>query len=59
MGRGAMQDYAQAHMWMTLAVEKNHAVARANRDLIAGKMTAAEISEARRLVREWLDATRE
>ncbi len=57
-GLGVPQDYAQAHMWYNLAASKhplgevrNKAVK--NRDLVAKKMTPAQISEAQKLAREW------
>jgi uncharacterized protein len=59
-GQGVPQDLVQAHKWASLAVAgfppsetetRNRAVSV--RDLVAGKMTSAEIAEAQRLAREW------
>jgi len=54
------QDYVQAHMWFDLAVARFPASetarrekAAGGRDLVAEKMTAAQIAEAQRLAREW------
>ena len=55
-GRGVAQDYVYAHMWFNLAAAQSHELAEKNREIIAGKMTAADISEAHRLAREWLEA---
>ncbi len=57
-GQGVPQDYAQAHMWYNLAAsryppgeDRDRAVK--NRDIVAAKMTPAQISEAQKLAREW------
>jgi uncharacterized protein len=55
-GQGVPRDYVQAHMWLSLAVARlppgaNNAAKR--RDLLAAKMTSAQIAEAQRLAREW------
>ncbi len=57
-GRGVPQDYAQAHMWSNLAASRSppgedRDESVKNRDLIAKKMTPAQISEAQKLAREW------
>jgi len=59
-GQGVPQDYVQAHMWFNLAASRFPAsegekreLAGANRDLVASKMTPAQIAEAQRLAREW------
>jgi len=53
-GRGVPQDYVLAHKWLNLSVsmKSNADVVRA-RDLLASKMTPAQIGEAQRLAREW------
>ena len=57
-GQGVTQDYAQAHMWYNLAASsfppgEDHDEAVKNRDIVAEKMTPAQISEAQKLAREW------
>ena len=52
------QDYVQAHMWFNLAASRlppgtNRDKAVKNRDIVAAKMTPAQIAEAQRLAREW------
>ena len=57
-GIGVPQDYVQAYMWFNLAALRSppgaeHDIAVKNRDILAAKMTPAQISEAQRLAREW------
>ncbi len=52
-GQGVPQDYVQAHLWFSLAAAQGHEDARTLRDLLAEKMTTAQIAEAQRLAREW------
>jgi hypothetical protein len=40
-------------MWLNLAAAASQAGARSERDLVAKKMTRAQITEAIRLAREW------
>jgi TPR repeat protein len=54
-GRSVAQDYIQAHMWSNLAAANGSEAGRKNRDIIAKKMTAADISKAQVLAREWLE----
>ena len=57
VGAGLGQDFVQAYKWFSLAETRlqgtDGAIAREDRDLVAGKMTAVQIREAQRLVREW------
>ncbi len=57
-GRGVPQDYVQAHMWFNLAAAgsppgESHDTATTNRDIVAKRMTPAQIAEAQRLARGW------
>lgn len=57
-GWGVPQDYVLAHMWYNLAASRavndaSKGVAAIYRDLVAAKMTPAQIAEAQRLAREW------
>jgi TPR repeat protein len=57
-GQGVPQDYVQAHMWYNLAASRfpdkpENDLAAQNRDLVAAKMTPAQIAEAQKLAREW------
>jgi hypothetical protein len=51
-GRGVVQDDVVAHMWWDIAFSQGQNNAAQHRDTIARKMTAAEVSEARRLAQE-------
>ncbi len=60
-GRGVPQDYVQAHMWLNLAASRlppgtGRERTVKNRDILAAKMTPAQIAEAQRLAREWMAA---
>jgi TPR repeat protein len=59
-GKGVLQDYVQAHMWLNLSVSRLPASEKKirdeavhNRDLVAAKMTPEQIAEAQKLAREW------
>jgi uncharacterized protein len=59
-GQGIPQDYVRAHMWFSLAAlqfpaseTENRDEAVKARDLVASKMTSAEIAEAQKLTHEW------
>ena len=57
-GDGVAQDYVQAHKWFDLAASR-HPPGRKrrnsvrDRDFLARKMTAAQITEAQQLAGEW------
>ena len=52
-GDGVPQDFVLAHMWLNLAAAQGESNAKKLRDLLAKKMTPAQIAEAQRLAREW------
>jgi uncharacterized protein len=59
-GLGVPQDYVQAHMWLDLAASRypdsgkeDRDKAIKARDLVASKMTPAQIAEAQKLAGEW------
>ena len=60
-GDGVAQDYVQAHKWFDLAASR-HPPGRKrrnsvrDRDFLARKMTAAQITEAQQLAGEWTAA---
>ena len=58
-GEGVPQDYVQAHMWFNLAAAQGNVVGRKNRDIVAKKMTSADISKAQAMAREWLEKHQE
>lgn len=50
--RGVPQDCVQAHMWFDIAARRGHERATKARDIIADRMTPAQIAEAQLLARE-------
>ena len=59
-GEGVPQDYVQAYLWVDLAAsrfppsaKKDRDEAAHNRDIVASKMTSAQIAEAQKLARKW------
>ena len=52
-GRGVPQDYIRAYIWLSLAAAQGHENAVKSRDTLARHMTAAQMSEAQNLAREW------
>lgn len=52
LGDGVGQDYIPAYMWFYMAAAQGNEKAREFRDVTAGKMTPAQIEEARNLVNE-------
>ena len=60
-GHGVPQDYVEAYKWLTLAASRSPAsekesrdVAGKSRDLVATKMTPAQIEEAQKRAHEWM-----
>lgn len=52
-GNGVLQDNVQAHMWFNIAAAQGSKNAPTNLDIVAKKMTPAQIAEAQKLAREW------
>ena len=46
------EDYVQAHKWFNLAAAQGAADATKHRDIVAAKMTPAQIAEAQKLASE-------
>ena len=53
IGQGIPQDYVLAHMWLNLAAAQGIEFAGEFRDLLAKKMTPAQVAKGQRLAREW------
>ena len=53
-GQGVPQNYVRAHMWYNLAASNGDETATENRDIVAKKMTPADISKAQDLARKCL-----
>jgi TPR repeat protein len=56
-GLGVPQDKVSAYMWLNFSASQGQEGAAAFRDLIARRMTPAQIGEAQRLSREWKPST--
>jgi TPR repeat protein len=52
-GLGVPQDKVRAYMWFNLSAAQGREGAAAFRDLIARRMTPAQIAEAQKLAHEW------
>ena len=53
-GRGVARDDVLAHMWFSLSVAQGNEEATKNRDIIAWRMTPAQLAEAQKLARGWV-----
>jgi len=51
-GQGVLQDDIYAHMWYNIAASSGHENAEKNREIVAGKMSSADISAARKRARD-------
>ena len=54
-GKGVTQDYVRAYMWWSVAGANGFEEANLHRDIVSEWMAPADISEAQRLTREWLE----
>ena len=54
-GQGIIQDHVYAHMWFNIAAAHGSDAGRENRESIEEKMTPAQIAEAQKLAREWME----
>ena len=52
-GQGVTQDYVEAHKWWNISAAQGNKKAFKDRDIVAGRMTTAQITMAQRLAREW------
>ncbi len=53
-GQGVPQNYIQAYKWITLAAAQGYARAVKGEEILAKKMTYAQLTEAQRLATEWM-----
>ena len=51
-GKGVLQDFRQAHMWLNIASSQDHKKARTQLDKLTQKMTADQLAEAQQLARQ-------
>jgi len=52
-GRGVARDDVLAYMWFSLSVAQGNQEAAKNRDILARRMTAAQLAQAKKLALEW------
>ena len=52
--QGVPLDYVMAHMWLNVAAMNGNHAARELREEVAYDMSRAEIAEAQRLARQWV-----
>ena len=57
-GRGVPKDLVQAHFWFSVSAARGSDASRKSRERVAKKMTPAQIAEAQRLAREWMEKRR-
>ena len=53
-GGGVPMDHVQAHMWFDLAAAQGYKIATVNLEQVARTMSAAEVTKAQEMAREWL-----
>jgi TPR repeat protein len=54
-GQGVLQDYVHAHKWLNLSLANGFEPGPQFLDLFAGQITPAQLTEAQRLAREWME----
>ena len=54
-GQGVPQDYVLAHMWSNLSGSNGYEDAIKLRTILERQMTPAQIAEAQKLAREWME----
>ena len=54
-GQGVTQNYIQAYKWFYIAGNKGYEKGRTNRAIVEKLMTPAQIAEAQKLAREWME----
>jgi len=52
LGQGVIQDNVYAYMWWNIAASQGKENATKNKDILANKMTPADLSKAQELARE-------
>ncbi len=53
-GQGVSQDYVRAHMWYSLSAANGGKDGPKARDIVAKRMTPAQIAEAQKMTVEWM-----
>ena len=55
--KGVQRDYVLAHMWFSLAAAHGHSGAANSRQIVATRMTPAQIAQAKGLIAAWKPTT--
>jgi TPR repeat protein len=58
-GRGVPQDYVRAHMWFNLSAAQGDQKAVMLLNMAERRVSSAQITEARKLAREWKPAAQQ
>ena len=53
-GEGVARNYVKAHMWVTITSAYGNKKGKKVRDIVEKRMSATDISRARKLAREWM-----
>ena len=53
-GYGVLQDYIRAHMWYNIAASSGNKMASKNRDIVAKRMSPAQLAKAQQLARNFV-----
>ena len=53
-GKGALQDFSQAHMWFNIASSRGHDKAHKLLEKVTRRMSAEQVAEAQKEARQWV-----
>ena len=53
-GKGALQDFSQAHMWFNIASSRGHDKAHKLLEKVTQRMSAEQVAEAQKEARQWV-----
>ena len=54
-GTGVAQDFVRAYMWLNVAVASGNSLMVKHQNSIAGKLTPAQVEEAEKMARKWME----
>ena len=54
-GTGVSQDYVRAYMWLSVALASGNSLMTKHLDRVSGKLSFAQIEEAQKMAREWME----
>jgi len=55
-GKGVLQDFCQAHMWLNIASSRGHEKARKQLEKLTRSMTSQQVAEAQSMARQWVSS---